>query len=249
VTKEDVSKSEAGTEARWEFLSFEEACARALLPDPRLDEAWDLTEAARDLSRPPGPQSSEPVRVCGDQLSWPIFWQGRQWAVTSYGVERRDGTYCVKKDRLWENDEVHSWVHHMAEKNWVDLPDFAEALRVARRHFAEPRKPGAGPTEVGDVFHRRGQRYEVVDVHPHQTRDGRLVPLLRVCSHCADCSEPFEFSATASMIRRGVPLNRRCELHRRPGVPVNPTARRRPRSWRAEPRRAGKSKREERRRA
>jgi hypothetical protein len=248
MTSDDVTKPEASTDNGWNILSFEEACSRALLHDPRQDEAWDLTEAARDLSRPPGPQSSKPIRVCGDQLSWP-FWQGRQWAVTSYGVECRDGTYRVEKDRLWENDEDHSWVHHMAEKNWVDLPDFAEALRVARQHFAEPRKRGAGPTEIGDVFHRRGQRYEVVDVHPHQTRDGRLVPLSRVCSHCADCSEPFEFSATSSMIRRGVPLNRRCELHRQPGVPVDPTARRRPRSRPAEPRGARRSKRQERRSA
>jgi len=118
MTSDDVTKPEANTDTGWEFLTFEECCARALLHDPRLDEAWDLTEAARDLSRPPGPQNSEPIRVCGDQLSWP-FWQGRQWAVTSYGVECRDGTYCVEKDRLWENDEDHSWVHHMAEKGWV----------------------------------------------------------------------------------------------------------------------------------
>jgi hypothetical protein len=72
-------------------------------------------------------------------------------------------------------------------------------------------------------FHRRGQRYEIVDVYPHQTRDGRLVPLSRVCSHCADCNEPFEFSATSSMIRRGVPLNRRCELH---GNLASPSTRR-----------------------
>jgi hypothetical protein len=30
------------------------------------------------------------------------------------------------------DDDDHSWIMHMAEKEWVDLEDFAEALRVAR---------------------------------------------------------------------------------------------------------------------
>jgi hypothetical protein len=56
--------------------------------------------------------------------------------VTRHGVQARDGKYYIAKDRLWESDEDHSWVHHMAEKGWVDMSDFVEALRVARRHFA-----------------------------------------------------------------------------------------------------------------
>jgi hypothetical protein len=32
-----------------------------------------------------------PVRVRGDALTQ-IWWQGKQWAVTQYGIECRDGT-------------------------------------------------------------------------------------------------------------------------------------------------------------
>jgi hypothetical protein len=244
--------ADASTGPSRNFVSFKEARSRACSDQAsrsRLKEGRKLTKTARDLTRPPSPQSSEPVRVRGDQLSVPTFWQGRQCAVTSYGIECRNGTYPIKRDRLWENDEVHGWVQHMADKDWVDLPDFAEALRVARQHFAHSPKPGAGPEEIGDVFHRRGQRYEIVDVHSHLTRDDRLVPLCRLRSHCAECGRPFEFSTRMSSIRRGGDLNRRCELHRRAGVPVEPTPRRRPRNRQAEPRRVGPSRQAERRSA
>jgi hypothetical protein len=103
--------------------------------------ADELAEAARDLTRPPGPQSTDKVAQRGDPLGTPVHWQGRQWAVTPHGVECRDGTYYIEKGRLWESDDTdHGWVHHMAEKNWVDLEDFAEALRVGRRRFARPRR-------------------------------------------------------------------------------------------------------------
>jgi hypothetical protein len=105
------------------------------------------------------------------------------------------------------------------------------------------------------VFHRRGQRYEIVDVHTHRTRDDRLIPLHRLRSNCAECGRAFEFSVKPSTIQRGQGLNRRCDLHRRPGVPVDVAARRRSRGGRSrkrrpEPRRAGlPSRREERRSA
>jgi hypothetical protein len=123
------------------LLSFREACEAALMYDPAEDArtslADNLAEAARDLTRPPGPQSTDRVKLRSEPLSTPIYWQGHQWAVTSHGVECRDGTYYIAKDRLWESDDTdHGWVHHMADKNWVDLADFAEALHVARQHFA-----------------------------------------------------------------------------------------------------------------
>lgn len=35
--------------------------------------------------------------------------------------------------RLWENEAEYPWVQHMDKKDWVDIVDFAEALRVAPR--------------------------------------------------------------------------------------------------------------------
>ena len=61
-----------------------------------------------------------------------MIWRGRQWEATVYGVECRNGCYAIERSRLWEEDDCYSWILHMAEKNWVDIEDFAEALRVAR---------------------------------------------------------------------------------------------------------------------
>jgi len=59
--------------------------------------------------------SSEPVRVRGEELS-EIWWRGRQWAVTAYGIECLDGTYVIERNRLLETPE-YPWPCHMAEKS------------------------------------------------------------------------------------------------------------------------------------
>jgi hypothetical protein len=73
------------------------------------------------------------VRLCGEELH-SVIWQGRQWAVTTLGIESRDGLYAIKARRLTEglrDDDPHCWIDLMAGKEWVDLPDFATAFLVA----------------------------------------------------------------------------------------------------------------------
>lgn len=60
-----------------------------------------------------------------------IWWSGRQWAVTAYGIERLDGTYPIEKTRLFENLPRYSWPEHMGGKTWADNDDFATAWLVA----------------------------------------------------------------------------------------------------------------------
>jgi hypothetical protein len=92
-----------------------------------------LVELARNLTAPPHYHCEATRRVCEGHLSKPVFWRGRQWAVTKYGVECRDrNRYWVERRRIWEDEKQFGWVRHMAEKNWVDIADFAEALRLAR---------------------------------------------------------------------------------------------------------------------
>lgn len=67
-----------------------------------------------------------PVHVRGEELD-EIWWQGRQWAVTRYGIECRDGSYAIPRRLLWQPD----WEPHLAEKGWVDIPDFRTAYLVA----------------------------------------------------------------------------------------------------------------------
>jgi hypothetical protein len=71
-----------------------------------------------------------PVKV-RDYALHPIWWRGRQWAVTSFGIERLDGSYVIAAARLTGPIGVWPWPSHMAEKEWIDMPDFMTAWLVA----------------------------------------------------------------------------------------------------------------------
>jgi hypothetical protein len=58
----------------------------------------------------------------------------KQWKVTRDGLEARDGTYFIAADRLHRlrmGTDLYSSPIHMAEKNWVDVPDFLDAYQAA----------------------------------------------------------------------------------------------------------------------
>lgn len=94
--------------------------------------------------RPPYLFCPDPVETMAEILG-PILWQGRQWAVTSYGLEARDGRYPINSRNLSElAPGEHGLIRHMASKPWVDLPDFVAALAVARMfHAGRDRKSAA----------------------------------------------------------------------------------------------------------
>ena len=70
------------------------------------------------------------VRCRGDVLDR-VLWRGRQWAVTTFGIECLDGTYTIAKDRLFENIDVYGWPLHVTQKNWADSDDFCTAWLIA----------------------------------------------------------------------------------------------------------------------
>ena len=57
-----------------------------------------------------------------------IHWTGKQWAVTSYGIETRDGKYPIAGGRVWEETQGHGWIEHMSEKGWVDMDGLGKGL-------------------------------------------------------------------------------------------------------------------------
>lgn len=116
-----------------DLSSWQPSPAREAAYGARVDEAERLAVLATDLSKPPQYECGALVRNRGEALSEPIYWQGRQWAVTPYGVECRTGDYAIEAGQIGRDEGSFGWVQHMAEKDWVDLPDFAEALRIARR--------------------------------------------------------------------------------------------------------------------
>lgn len=93
--------------------------------------------------------ASDPVPLRGEALG-EIWWRGRQWAVTSDGIERLDGTYVIERSRLVEYPE-ESWPEHMAGKIWVDVPEFTTAWLVALLlHGA----PSPAPSALFAIFAR-----------------------------------------------------------------------------------------------
>jgi hypothetical protein len=67
-----------------------------------------------------------------------IFWIGRQWAVTGFGLQAVDqrlkGAFDVEVTRLWEDDLPR----RMRALAWLNADDFNKALDLARGRFPQP---------------------------------------------------------------------------------------------------------------
>jgi len=63
-----------------------------------------------------------------------IFWVGRQWAVTGYGIQACDqkqkSQFDIEASRLWEGGVLDS----MRALKWLNVEDFETAISVARKH-------------------------------------------------------------------------------------------------------------------
>jgi len=66
-----------------------------------------------------------------------IYWLGRQWAVTGYGIQavdqKRYGEHDVELARIHQDDLAAT----LRGFNWFDAEDFEEALRRARQRAQE----------------------------------------------------------------------------------------------------------------
>ena len=69
-----------------------------------------------------------------------IYWVGRQWAVTGYGIQACDqkqkGQFDIEASRLWE-DGVQESVRAL---KWLNAEDFDNAISVARKYYPEPQR-------------------------------------------------------------------------------------------------------------
>ncbi len=67
------------------------------------------------------------------ELTEPVHWQGRQWAVTGYGIEALDGMYHVPFSDIPAAEEGRpAWLDNLCRRYGTDRDDLAAALRVAR---------------------------------------------------------------------------------------------------------------------
>jgi hypothetical protein len=76
-----------------------------------------------------------------------IYWVGRQWAVTGYGMQAIDqklnGMFDIEVSGLWED----SLAERMHALKWLNAADFDKGLAAARRHYPDPDRQAAPPEE------------------------------------------------------------------------------------------------------
>jgi hypothetical protein len=67
-----------------------------------------------------------------------IFWVGRQWAVTGYGIQacnqKQRSKFDIEASRLWESGVLDG----LRAESWINRDDLDQAVAVARKHFPQP---------------------------------------------------------------------------------------------------------------
>lgn len=83
-------------------------------------------------------------RLAEVDASVPVYYVGKQWAVTRYGIEQiRDDAdpirpyYHIQANALGQPMGEGGWPGHMANKTWVDVVDFIRAFEIAKEVHAE----------------------------------------------------------------------------------------------------------------
>ena len=67
-----------------------------------------------------------------------IYWVGKQWSVTGYGMQAIDqklkGKFDIEVSRIWE-DELSG---ALDDEKWFNAKDFDKGLSEARKRFPKP---------------------------------------------------------------------------------------------------------------
>ena len=77
-----------------------------------------------------------------------IFWIGRQWAVTGFGMQainqKHGGQFDIAIERLWDDDLPDG----LRDQKWFNPDDFAKGLAIAQaRHRKPPSRPAPPPVQ------------------------------------------------------------------------------------------------------
>ena len=75
-----------------------------------------------------------------------IYWLGRQWAVTGFGLQAIDqrlkGAFDIEGARLWQDGALDG----LRAQSWLNAADLDKALAAARKRYPEPPRQKAGST-------------------------------------------------------------------------------------------------------
>jgi hypothetical protein len=81
-----------------------------------------------------------------------IYWVGRQWAVTGFGVQAVDqrlkGAFDIEVAKIWDDDLPQ----RMRGLSWLNAEDFSKALELARERFPAPARSKKGLPLVESVL-------------------------------------------------------------------------------------------------
>jgi hypothetical protein len=77
-----------------------------------------------------------------------IFWVGRQWAVTGYGMQavnqKRHGDFDIAASRIWDEAVLES----LRAQEWFNAEDFGKGLAVARARYPQQPNQVELPQEI-----------------------------------------------------------------------------------------------------
>jgi hypothetical protein len=77
-----------------------------------------------------------------------IYWLGRQWAVTGYGLQAIDqrlkGVFDIESSKLWDQGVLDALRAH----DWVNPVDLDNAIAATRKRYPEPPRKAVTPVEV-----------------------------------------------------------------------------------------------------
>ena len=109
-----------------------------------------------------------------------IYWVGRQWAATGFGVQaidqRLQGAFDIESSRLWD-DGLQARMRRYA---WLNGEDFDKALMIARQRFPAPaekelslvesvleliRQPASAKETADEEEHRRHCEHGMMHTH------------------------------------------------------------------------------------
>lgn len=101
---------------------------------------WSTRQIAYPLRAVPGRYFVTSARSClganmHKTLHKDIFWLGRQWAVTGYGIQAVNRKLEMKFDipiiRIWDEELANS----MRDESRVDSEDFNDAVKITGNRF------------------------------------------------------------------------------------------------------------------
>jgi hypothetical protein len=77
-----------------------------------------------------------------------IYWLGRQWAVTGYGLQAIDqrlkGVFDIEAARLWDQSALDT----LRVSDWVNKVDFDKAIAAAHKRYPAPLRKAVTAVET-----------------------------------------------------------------------------------------------------